>query len=68
MSPQATDKLVRKIAVMDRNHLIRMLKNFRGNFRLDFTDQFLNSVSLERLRHICLAAHLHEALDSSGAA
>ncbi|MDY6914607.1 MAG: hypothetical protein SVT52_09150 [Planctomycetota bacterium] len=68
MSPQAIDKLVRKIAAMDRNHLVKMLRNFHGNFRLDFTDQFLNSVSLERLQHICLAAHLHEALDSSGVA
>jgi hypothetical protein len=36
------------------------LHRLRCRFQLDFTDDFLESVSLERLRHIALAASLHE--------
>jgi hypothetical protein len=32
----------------------------RCPFNLDFTDEFLDSVSVERLRHIVLGACLHE--------
>jgi len=44
------------IVALDRNELERRIRNFRGRFKLDFTEDYLNSLSVERLRHILLAA------------
>ena len=46
---------------MDRAKLIRYVRRLKCDFELDFTDEFLRSVSLERLRHIALAAGIHAA-------
>jgi hypothetical protein len=44
------------IAALGRTELTRRIKGFRGRFKLDFTDDYLNNLSVERLRHILLAA------------
>lgn len=44
------------IASLGKNELKKRIKNFKGRFRLDFTESYLNSLSVERLRHILLAA------------
>jgi len=44
------------IASLGRNELKKRIKNFRGRFRLDFTEDYLNNLSVDRLRHILLAA------------
>jgi len=44
---------------MDRQQLKQELIQFQANFTFDFTSDFLDSVSIERLRHIMLAAVLH---------
>jgi hypothetical protein len=44
------------IASLGRDELKRRIRNFRGRFKLDFTEEYLNSLSLDRLRHILLAA------------
>jgi hypothetical protein len=44
------------IAALGRNELKRRIKNFRGRFKLDFTEDYLNRLSVDRLRHILLAA------------
>jgi len=44
------------IASLGRNELKRRIKGFRGRFKLDFTENYLNDLSVERLRHILLAA------------
>ncbi len=44
------------IAALGRNELKKRIKNFRGRFKLDFTEDYLNNMSVERLRHILLAA------------
>lgn len=54
-----TDRLIAKIAAMDRGDAIRTLKALRCTFELDFTDDYLRSISLGRLRHILLAASLY---------
>ena len=53
------EQALAKIATMNRRQLMRTLHRMRCNFKLDFTDEFLASVSLERLRHIALATSLH---------
>lgn len=54
-----TEKAVRRIAEMDRTGLVRMLRGMACKFELDFTDEYLQDVSIERLRHIAVAACLH---------
>jgi len=44
------------IAALGRNELKRRIKNFRGRFKLDFTEDYLDRLSIDRLRHILLAA------------
>jgi hypothetical protein len=44
------------IASLDRDELKRRIRNFRGRFKLDFTEDYLNNLSVDRLRHILLAA------------
>jgi len=44
------------IAALDRNELKRRIRNFRGRFKLDFSEDYLNGLSVDRLRHILLAA------------
>jgi len=44
------------IASLNRSELKKRIKNFRGRFKLDFTEDYLNRLSVERLRHVLLAA------------
>ncbi len=48
------------IATMDRTHLIALLQEMHCSFPLDLTDEFLQAINLERLRHIVLATSLHQ--------
>lgn len=48
-----------RIAQMRREDLLKMLRGMRCTFQVDFTDAFLAAMSLERLRHVVLAASLH---------
>ena len=47
------------IAALGRDELKRRIRNFRGRFRLDFTEDYLNKLSVDRLRHILLAASIN---------
>jgi hypothetical protein len=44
------------IAALGKDELKKRIRNFRGRFRLDFTEDYLNNLSVDRLRHILLAA------------
>jgi len=44
------------IAALGRHELERRIRNFRGRFKLDFTKDYLDKLSVDRLRHILLAA------------
>ena len=58
MLTRQIDRDVQRISNMDRKGLVRMLRTMDCDFELDFSDEFLRSVSLERLRHIAVAASL----------
>jgi len=47
------------IAALGRDELKRRIRCFRGRFRLDFTEDYLNRLSVDRLRHILLAAMIN---------
>lgn len=55
-SRQYFEQTATSIAALGRNELTRRIKNFKGRFKLDFTEDYLNKLSVDRLRHILLAA------------
>jgi hypothetical protein len=44
------------ISTLGRGELKRKIRHFHGRFKLDFTDHYLDTASVDRLRHILLAA------------
>ncbi len=61
-SPNARNRLweaeqvAASLAELGRDDLKKRIKNFRGRFKLDFSDDYLDALSLDRLRHLLLAA------------
>jgi hypothetical protein len=51
------------IASLGRDELKRRIRNFEGRFKLDFTDNYLDNLGVDRLRHILLAALINAKLD-----
>ena len=56
---ESIENLIRRITRMGRGELIRELRSLDCSFPIDFSDDYLNGMSVERLRHIILAASLH---------
>ncbi len=44
------------IAALGREELEKRIRNFHGRFKLDFSQDYLHKLSVDRLRHILLAA------------
>ena len=57
------DDVATAIAGMDRCQVQEELLHFQGSLKLDFTIAYLDTLSLERLRHILLAAKAHQRYD-----
>jgi hypothetical protein len=55
-SAQYVERQVTSVAALGRDELKRRIRDFRGRFKLDFTEDYLNKISVDRLRHILLAA------------
>ncbi len=49
------EELICLVASLDKPALTRQFLAFRGSFPVDFTPEFLEQLSLERLRHIYVA-------------
>ncbi len=43
----------------DRQGMVRFLRTVECDFQIDFTDEYLEAMSLERLQHLVVAAGLH---------
>lgn len=65
MVSRKTEQMAQEICMMDRMSLMQRLRGMRCDFPIDFSDEYLNSISLERLQHIVLAAAVHEHLEAS---
>jgi hypothetical protein len=50
------EQVAASLADLGRDDLKNRIKNFRGRFKLDFSDDYLDALSLDRLRHLLLAA------------
>lgn len=55
-SARYVERQVTSISALGREELKKRIRNFRGRFKLDFTEEYLNKISVDRLRHILLAA------------
>ena len=53
------ERIATKLASMSRSQLKGSLRSLKARFRMDFTDEFLDSLSEDKLRHILLAALLN---------
>ena len=59
MIAEQMEQLALKLAGMDRPDLIAALGALDCDFPMDFTEEYFDSISLERLKHIVLVASLH---------
>ena len=48
------EKMALSVGTLNKSQVKRHLLNFHGGTRLDFTESYLDSLSLEKLRHILL--------------
>ena len=55
LQPQQIEELIRIVSALDREAIVREVVNCPARFPVDFTREFLNTIPLERLRHIFLA-------------
>ena len=56
------DRVACSIAEMSRDQIKHEILNFKkGSFKLDFPEEYLDGLTLERLRHILLAAKLQHS-------
>jgi len=55
-SKQDFEQTATSIAALDRSELERRIRNFRGRFKLDFSEDYLHNLTVDRLRHVLLAA------------
>jgi len=58
LSAEQIDELVSLVVTLDRESLCDLIRDFRSSFPLDFTTEFLETVELDRLRHIFVAVCL----------
>lgn len=56
VSREHFEQTATSIAALSRNELKKRIKNFKGRFKLDFSDDYLNKLTVDRLRHVLLAA------------
>jgi hypothetical protein len=56
MNTRNLDEIATSIATLEREDVKTRLRNFRGRFKMDFTDEYLDNLTIDRLRHILLAA------------
>lgn len=58
MSPQRSDGNGDEIASMDRKGLMRAILAIECDFPVDLTEEFLTTLSIDKLRHIYLALRM----------
>jgi len=69
MSPSTdVDTLIQLVTGMNRESIVEKIEHFQGPFPVDFTPQFLDSLDLDRLRHVFFALCLQAQRTPSQAA
>jgi hypothetical protein len=67
LASDQVDELICQVAGMERHQLVDQFMAYQATFPLDFSDEFLSDVALDKLRHIFVALclqqqHLPESL------
>ncbi len=52
---EQVEELIAMVSAMDRDELIRQLEVYPASFPVDFTNDFINRLSTDRLRHLFVA-------------
>jgi len=52
-----------EVGRLDRDELVRRIQTFKGRFKLDFTNDYLNKLPVDRLRHLYFAALINAGPD-----
>jgi hypothetical protein len=64
------EELITVVSALDRGALVQHLRDYQASFPVDFTREFLEQQSVDRLRHLYLAICLQQQrlprLDSTG--
>ena len=55
MSTSSLENLICTVATLGRDELKHRFLEFKGRFPVDFTAEYLENLSLDRLRHIFVA-------------
>ena len=55
LQSEQVEELVTLLSGMDRTALVRHFRSYHARFPVDFTEDFYQRTSLDRLRHIFLA-------------
>jgi hypothetical protein len=53
------EELISLVSVLDKTTLIQQFQTYHANFPVDFTRDFLEIQSVDRLRHLFVALCLH---------
>lgn len=57
-SREKIEEMANRVSKMDNAELIREIKSFKGRFELDFSEEHLSKLTIDRLMHILLAAYI----------
>jgi hypothetical protein len=60
LATDQVEEMICLVAAMDRAALVDQFRSYCATFPLDFTDQFLQTAPLDRLRHIFVALCLQQ--------
>jgi len=60
LAQDQVEDLICLVAALDRPSLVRQIQVYRATFPLDFSDDFLRTIPLDRLRHIFVALCLQQ--------
>ena len=60
LATDQVEEMICLVAAMDRQALVEQFRAYRASFPLDFTNEFLNTASLDRLRHVFIALCLQQ--------
>ena len=55
------EEQITSIAALGRDELTSRIMNFEGSFKLDFTVSYLDTLPVDQLRHILLAAVMNKS-------
>jgi hypothetical protein len=59
LKPDQIDQLMTTIAEMDRDELVHQFRHYPAPFPIDFTDEFLDQQSIDKLRHVFAGLCMH---------